>query len=223
MKENGKDGSTGRLKGKGGFTLLELLISVTLIGLMVFILAAVLRLGYRSVQAGERKMESLERLRASLHLIEAQFHSEIPMSHEEKGERRFYFDGKRERLTFSSLFSLWEGEKGPVVVSYRVTDEGPGRKHLWVEEKRVGEEEGRELKLLEGLEEASFAYYRQSPTDETGQWVEEWTETALMPKKVRLQLIREGKDLSLILPLKTPPGGMAGPAPSPGGTWRSRP
>jgi general secretion pathway protein J len=187
----------------GGFTLLELLISVTIIGIMVFILAAVLRLGYRSVEAGERKMETLERLRASLHRIEAQFLSEIPMTYEENGERRPYFEGKADRLTFATLYSIWEGEKGVVVVSYRWTDEGPGKKVLWADEKRIGQKEERTIKLLEGLSDGSFAYYRESPAEETGQWVEEWSETAFLPKKVRLQMVMNGKDLSLLLPVKT--------------------
>src|SRR3989337_1653647 len=55
-----------------GFTLLDLIISITIIGIMVLIIAGATRLGFRSVDAGEKKIESLERMRSSLSLISSQ-------------------------------------------------------------------------------------------------------------------------------------------------------
>ncbi len=49
----------------------------------------------------------------------------------------------------------------------------------------------------------SFEYYYQDPTEEEGQWINEWTEAGFLPKKIRLHLIKDRKDLSLILPMKT--------------------
>ena len=43
------------MKKESGFTLLELMISIAIVGIMVFILMAVLRLGFRSVEAGEKR------------------------------------------------------------------------------------------------------------------------------------------------------------------------
>ena len=211
------------LFGKKGFTLLELLISVTLIGIMVFILAAVLRLGYRSVEAGEKKMDYLERLRSSLHLIEAQVQSQLPLTYQENGEKRLYFQGKATRLEFSAPFSIWEGEKGLVVVSYRVEEGAGGKKSLRAVENRIGQEETREITLLDSCERLDFEYFYQSPTDETGQWLEEWTETSLLPKKIRLNVLREGKDLSLLLPVKTAVADGKGLVPPSSGEIRKTP
>lgn len=205
MKREFPSKDSSKDKTVAGFTLLELLISVTLIGIMVIILASVLRLGYRSLEAGERKMDNLEHLRACFHVIEAQFLSQIPMTYLEEGEKKFYFEGKSDRLTFSTLFSVWEGGKGVVIVSYKITEEGQGRKALWVEEKPMGGPEGREIKLLDALSDASFAYYYQGPTNEQGQWLEEWRETAFLPRQVKVILFKNGEDLSWVLPLKTQP------------------
>src|SRR5512136_1554467 len=68
------------LSSRRGFTLLELMISITLIGIIAVIIAGAMRLGYRSVDAGERKIESLERMRVSLTLIDSQIQSEIPLT-----------------------------------------------------------------------------------------------------------------------------------------------
>jgi len=43
-----------------GFTLLEVLISITLISVLVVIMAGAIRLAYRSIDRGEQKSQYLE-------------------------------------------------------------------------------------------------------------------------------------------------------------------
>jgi len=178
------------------------MISIAIIGVMVFILMAVLRLGFRSVEAGERKVESLERIKASLTMIEAQVQSEIPLTFDQDGEKQFYFKGQPDSLEFSTNYSIWEGERGYVVVSYQVMDDDKGQKTLKALENRVLLENRKEIILLKSFDEMSFEYYYQDPTMEEGQWIKEWSESGFLPKKIRLHLVKEGKDLSLLLPLK---------------------
>jgi len=49
-----------------GFTLLELLISLVMIGMIAIIISSAMRLGIRAVSTGETKIDHLERTRASL-------------------------------------------------------------------------------------------------------------------------------------------------------------
>jgi general secretion pathway protein J len=196
-------GRTCLTRKESGFTLLELMISIAIVGIMVFILMAVLRLGFRSVEAGEKKIESLGRLKASLNLIDAQIQSEIPLTFDEDGEKKYYFKGQSASLEFSTNFSIWDGETGYVVVSYKVIDGDQGKRTLLASENGVGREDRKEIKLLEFFDEMSFEYYYQDPTEAEGQWINEWTEAGFLPKKVRLHLIKDRKDLSLIIPLNT--------------------
>ncbi len=192
-----------------GFTLLELMISIAIVGIMVSILVAVLRLGFRSIEAGEKKIESLERVRASVNLIDAQIQSEIPLTHEENGENKYYFIGQPALLEFSTNHSIWGGETGYVVVSYRVVEESQGKRTLWASENGVGQENKKEIKLLDLFDEMYFEYFYQDPIKEEGKWVDEWTEAAFLPNKIRLHLIKDRKDLSMILSMRTG-GGLLG-------------
>lgn len=190
-------------KKEAGFTLLELILSISILGIMIVLLMGALRLGFRSVEAGGKKMESLERIKASFQVIDSQIQSEVPLTYDENGETRPYFKGSRDSLEFSSNYSIWEGEKGYVVVSYRVSEGNPGKLSLWASEKKVGQEKERELTLFDQVDELGFEYFSQNPTEEKGKWVDEWTEPTLRPEKIKVHLLKGGKDLSLIIPLKT--------------------
>ena len=71
------------LWGRGssaGFTLLELLISMTLLVVIVVIAFGAMRISSRSMSAGERKMDALERYRTVLSIIDSQVESHIPLT-----------------------------------------------------------------------------------------------------------------------------------------------
>jgi general secretion pathway protein J len=62
-----------------GLTLLELIISITIIGIIILIITGAMQLSFRSVESGEKKIEALERMRSSLAVIDSQIQSEIPL------------------------------------------------------------------------------------------------------------------------------------------------
>ena len=210
---------------RGGFTLLELLLSILVLSLVFLVILGALRLGFRSVEAGEKKVETLERIRNAVNLIEAQIESEISLSYEENGEKKYYFRGGRTTLDFSTNYSIWGGEKGFVVAGYRAVPEANGRWSLLARENIVGQENRREVRMLENLDEVRFEYFvrdtAKDPRDEPGTWLEEWAEGADLPtseklEKVRLFFRMNRKELAWIIPLRGR-GGTAGPVSSAAG------
>jgi len=185
-----------------GFTLLELLISIVMLVVIVVILAGALRLGFRSVDSGERKIESLERTRVSLSIMDSQIESQIPLTYQEEEATNYYFTGDRSSLQFSTNYSIWGGQKGYVVVTYTVSPEENGKAILYAFENIVGTEEKKETKLLDSFDDIYFEYFYKGPTDEVGKWVEEWTDTSTIPEKIRLHLVNGKKDLPMVIPLR---------------------
>lgn len=213
--------------GRGGFTLLELLLSILILALVFLVILGALRLGFRSVEAGEKKVEALERIRNAVNLMEAQIESEIPLSYEENGEKKYYFRGGKTTLDLATNYSIWGGEKGFVVASYWAVPEANGRWSLRARENIIGQETRRETRMLDDLEEVRFEYYvrdtSQDPQDEGGAWQEEWQEGEGLPtseklEKVRLLFRRNGKELAWIIPLRSRGGGsgLGAPAGQPG-------
>lgn len=188
---------------QGGFTLLELLISITLIGIIVIVISGALRLGFRSIETGDKKIERLERKKTSLNIIDSQIQSQIPLTYDEDGSKKFYFNGDRGSMTFTTNYSIWSGQRGYVLVSYSVGDDMHGKKTLLAVENTIGTAAGRETNLLEALDDIYFEYYYKDPTAERGEWVEKWTDNTKVPEKVRMHLVEGSKDLSMLIMLRT--------------------
>ncbi len=198
-----RGGIKGGLKGAFGFTLLELLISIVMLGIIILIIVGAMRLGFRSVDAGEKKMESLERIRASFNIMDSQIQSLVPLTYVEEGETKFYFAGDKESLQFSTNYSIWGGQKGYVVVTYKVLSEDNGKPALYASENIVGIGSSEETKLLDNFDALYFEYFYKDPTEEVGTWVEQWTDTLNMPEKIKVHLVKGERDLSIIIPVRT--------------------
>lgn len=192
-----------RVRNDAGFTLLELLISIVLIGIIVLIVVGAMRLGIRSVESGERKIDAFERAQSSLNIIDSQIQSFVPLSYvSEDGTRKYYFKGERESMQFSTNYSIWGGERGYVTTTYSVKTEDSGRQVLYASENIVGMEGTRETRLFDSFERIYFEYFFKEPTQQEGQWVDQWTDDTSTPKKVRLHFIEGPNDLSMIIPFR---------------------
>ena len=204
----------------GGYTLLELLLAILMLTMIVGILAGALRLGHRSVSAGERRVEALDRLRVSLALMESQIQSRIPASVAEgEGVSKPAFMGSAESLRLATNVSLWGGRHGYVIVTYRVETDPAGRKSLYAVEKTIGTEAERETKLLEGFDDISFLYRTPGLVESEDSWSAEWTDEQRTPERIMIQLAGGTRDYTTVVRLKTSGTVMKTGAPVGGGTW----
>jgi prepilin-type N-terminal cleavage/methylation domain-containing protein len=189
--------------GKGGFTLLELLISFAILGIIVVIVASAMKVGVQAVTKGEKKMNSTYRFRTSLNIIEAQIQSQSGLTYEDNGEQKRYFKGDGESLQLSTNYSIWTGSKGYVVVSYTIETDNQGKQSLKATENVIGMDNPRETTLFNPMDKIFFEYFYKGPTDEKGSWVQTWTDDATVPEKVKLHLVSGERDFSMIIPLRT--------------------
>jgi prepilin-type N-terminal cleavage/methylation domain-containing protein len=190
-----------------GFTLLELLISILILVIIILIIAGAMRLGFRSVDAGEKKTESLERFRTSLNIINSQIQSLLPITYSEEGSQESNFTGSKQSMHFTTNYSIWGVQKGYVEVSYDISSEENGKQVLTASENIMGTEgskteEGKEVKLFDSFDEIFFDYFYKDPTKEEGEWVEEWTDTLNLPEKIRLHLVNGKRDFAIIIPIR---------------------
>jgi len=194
--------SSSLRQDSSGFTLLELMISIAILGIIVVIVAGAMKLGIQSVERGERKIDALERMRTSLNIVEAQIQCMTSLTYDDNGEKKRYFKASRDSLQFSTNYSIWGGQRGYTIVSYDIGTDNNGKQSMKATETVVGMSNSRETSLMGSLDKIYFEYFSKGPTDEKGSWVDDWTDDVNIPEKVKLHLVSAQNDFTLIIPIR---------------------
>ncbi len=183
------------MRPAGGFTLLELLISLTLMSLVTLGVYSALSFGANAIERGESRSIENQRVRAALSLIVRKLKSAYPLMLLVEGKRVVYFFGDAEELRF--VASADRPEIGGLEkISYFIKEED-GSRGLWM---RVSaptlpadlaeEREGSlrlETEVLADVDELVWEYFGKQQTEEE-EWHQSWSgeEVQKLPQAIRL-------------------------------------
>jgi len=187
-------------KRDSGFTLLELVVTLTILGFVLVMVLGLLRLGSTSWERGEAKVDHYQKQRVVLNLLSQQVKSSFPYKIKaQKAEGDYIaFLGAQDSLRFVSTFSITaKRPEGLVFVIYRVEEGKDSGKRLKMFEKRVlnkdfmeeTPEEEKFLTLLEDLSEFGFEYFQEGEEEEEiGEWAESWDgkDKRELPSQIRM-------------------------------------
>ncbi|WP_276571839.1 PulJ/GspJ family protein [Desulfonema magnum] len=121
-----------------GFTLLELLISLTIISVIVVIISGALRIGVRAWEKGEQDIETRQRYRIVLDLMKRQLTSICLRKMTDKSRQSFFLKGDNKSLGFLSYKHLIPANTfGTVYVRYIVNPGENEGEHLIFYEKNI--------------------------------------------------------------------------------------
>jgi general secretion pathway protein J len=170
-----------------GFTLLELMISLTIMGLILVLVFGAFRIGSRAWEKGEKDVEAHQRERIVLELLKRQIASASPRQIRLEDQEPFYMRGDSRTLEFTTCVpALAAGKSGMVYVRYEVREaEADGGKELLLYEKdmiRLATDKDRgdwaeddAYLLIPEAEEIDFAYLRPAKDEEeTSGWQDRW-------------------------------------------------
>lgn len=226
-KRNGGDGqSQSRSFPSGidaftttGFTLLEVIVTLTILGFIVLIVFGAFRLSLSAWEKGESTREDYQTLRAVPQLVSRQIKSAVPYKVKTQKADGDYlgFEGKSRSLRFISALPIRAKQaEGFVYVIYEFEEGGKEGGRLVLYEQRVlnkeffeenpKEESG--VPLLEGISDVRFEYYRKadSQKNRTEGWVDEWSakEEKELPAALKMTITytkKNGKNETEELPL----------------------
>ena len=184
-----------------GFTLIEILIAMTLLGLLMAMLFGGLRLGTRAWEASDARSAELARLEAVHGFIRRALTGAYPLLRTETGgaKRRIAFTGGAEAVEFTALMPAHFGVGGFYTITLAVEDGADGARLIFRRQLyRPGDEETpppppagdeeKEKVLLDGISKAAFSYFGATDEDETPAWRDEWRDQKTLPDLVRLGL-----------------------------------
>ena len=211
-----------RPEASAGFTLLELVISLTIIAVIAVMVQNGFRLSVGAWEKGESAIEDQQRYRCVLDLIQRQVASALPRPQNERPgpEPGADLKGDEVSLEFSSGMTLIPGDPSGVVrVKYHVETLEEG-KSLWFAEMSLidqlrassQEEPGEDdwHILLSDIHDFAFQYLPPIPSenalDEFSYWEPSWGEQEEekglpLALQIRFQADEDSSPLYLVVPI----------------------
>ncbi len=170
---------------RGGFTLLELLIVMTLLSLLLVALFGGLRFAGRNGDRAEAVVAETERLDIARDLLTRRLEAMLPLTGGTGG--KLLFTGKRDRLAFP-IARPPNPEGGGLILASFIIETKPDGRHLIYREYRfkpgaaieVEEQPIRSSSLLIAAGDLHFRY--NGGTD----WADAWPEGSVPPRLVSL-------------------------------------
>ncbi len=182
-----------------GFTLLELLIAMTLLGLLMLGLFGGLRLGARVWEAGDARAADRARVEAVQRFIRTYLGQARPLAAADRtGDDRIAFIGREDRLDFTAALPAHLGAGGFAHIALSLADLDDGRglvlEHGPLRRREDGRAELFQLiepetaVLLDDVAAVKFSYYGASDRGADAEWTDRWDDEDRLPLLVRLRI-----------------------------------
>ncbi len=195
-------------KRQRGFTLLEILIAMTLLGLLMAMLFGGLRLGTRAWEASDVRSADLARLEAVQGFIRRALTGAYPLltTGDDDAKRKMTFTGGAEAVAFTALMPAHFGVGGFYTITLAVEDGADDKRLVFRRQlfqsgaegasppPAAGTDEEKEKVLLEGISKAEFSYFGIADNDERPSWQDEWRDQKSLPDLVRLSVSFADRD-----------------------------
>lgn len=199
----------GRDNPCAGFTLIEVILALSLFALMGGILYGAFALGHSAVEKSERSFAHNQKLRSVSDLLASYVRSAYPYRESEQ-DQSVYFAGEIDSLSFVSAYSHGMGGRGMAKISITRDGAGNGAATLKLEEAvpvRLNDESGatgqtHRLTLQENITDFRLAYL--DPQSDEELWEERWDarERRTLPRAVRFTYRDEnGKEVRRTFPI----------------------
>lgn len=182
-----------------GLTLIELLIAITITGMMMAVLLQSFQLASRAWNDRSLSDDGVTETAITRDWIRRELRQAQPMMiTAEDDSRALAFEGESEAVTFVATLPAHLGGGGLYWIELRIIEAGSGRQ-LAVETELFHPDVARSSSkdsriLIESIESARFEYYGSVARDEPPSWHDSWTEMDYLPSLVRLTIEGTGEN-----------------------------
>jgi general secretion pathway protein J len=188
-----------RSKAIQGFTLMEVLIALTLLSIMVVLLFTSLKICADSWQKGESKIAEVDEIGVVYNFFPRHLSSARPLWNDfNEEEKIFSFQGKPQSLQFVSAFPASAGKSGLQLISVFLQDEDQERVIKVVLTPFLPVPEGEELHkeevtLIRHVSGLTLAYFGSEDGIVESTWQDQWLEKQVQPKLVKIKIDLENE------------------------------
>ncbi|MFQ5534659.1 MAG: prepilin-type N-terminal cleavage/methylation domain-containing protein [Sphingomonadales bacterium] len=178
-----------------GFTLIEVLVALSVVALVFTVLFASLRLGARFQDKAEGTMEQAAEFQTTHRLFRRLLTRAYPLTHGDEDDKRYAFEGAQNKIRFVAIMAAYPGQPGPHLFAFEFTDGRDGNQ-LRVTRRLFSPGEdtfsdgnvAEDIVLVTGPVSGGFAYFDADESGAEGSWHNEWAARDRLPQLVRLRL-----------------------------------
>jgi len=180
---------------EGGFTLIEVVLAMVLLGTMMLLLYAGINFSLRSWNAGDANGRRVADARIADNFLRREVGELYPMRWQDPNVLRYAFDGQQHELRFVSSRRAGVSAGGLSVVSI-AAEQGTQPRTFDLVMRRAqasGDvndftplEHAEPSVLLAGIDSVDFAYFGAANDFSDPEWVDEWKYPGRMPQLVRM-------------------------------------
>ncbi|MDH3788308.1 MAG: prepilin-type N-terminal cleavage/methylation domain-containing protein [Xanthomonadales bacterium] len=182
------------MKRNGGFTLVEILLALTLMGMLLGLAYGGLRASTRATDKGQAVLEESGRIRMAHQFVRKQINQMIPLGFiDEQLQQRTVFMGDRDKIRFVAPMPGYLGFGGPQVQELAIVQGKDGSELVLSHALLQGYEESLlferdPILLMDHIESAEFAFLGRDETGELTPWLNRWDTPEILPLAVTLEI-----------------------------------
>lgn len=185
-------------RGSSGFTLVEMLLALVLIGMLATFVFGSLRFGTRAWSVAATLSDTQDELGSVQRTLRRLLESALPLTASDEARRPIpSFQGQADGFAFIAAMPAYVSGGGLSVVSLS-TEAAEGRRLLvarwgpyYSRPVRAGAAETREVVLTDRLGRLEVGYFGPPARRSPPQWLSEWRNADELPRLVRLRVTLE--------------------------------
>ena len=177
-----------RAHAQSGYSLVELLVVLALLGLISTAIAGGFSFGARVWERTERAVSTVERASGGHTLLRALLSNTYPRKSETGGpEPQVAFEGTGDRLTFLAATSAHLGEAGIARLTLTVERNGGAATLVLSSQAEIGKQSERKEVIVAGAREITFAY--AEAVNGALRWTDIWQRRSALPALIRIRAV----------------------------------
>jgi general secretion pathway protein J len=182
----------------GGFTLLEMLMSLVLLALLLAGAYGGIRTSVRAMHSGEHVIERVDRMRTVQGFLRHQLSRILPLPYEQTLNSNYVFEGARDFMRFVAPMPGYLSHGGPYVQTLALTRGTDGLQLVFSDAMLNGfdpkEEKAAErdpVVLLDHIRDGAFSYRMLDEQGQLTQWSSSWDDPGVTPLMIQIELVMQ--------------------------------
>ncbi len=182
---------------QAGFTLIELVVAMVLLGIMMLLLYSGLTFALRGWDAGDANGRNIVDRRIGENFLRRELSEIFPMRWKDPMTLKFAFEGEAQRMKFVSSRPAGVSLGGLSLVSLEVAQDSARKSRHLTMRRAMPDDEAKDFGpldraeptvLIADVESVAFAYFGSENDFTESKWTDTWTYAGRVPQMVRMRV-----------------------------------